>query len=165
MLADLRDLSGLCFAMFRPLDQPWTEQISEPIKRKYLLAELSFLRTFLVSVPILLNSFSPVITQLLPEFFIQVIYSIYGKGSWCSIFPNAKKCRKREEKCVSSFGHVGNETDIYHLIVSRFSKKQWETMVSKFLFFSFPGWFDIPIYGVMGPSFPFSNHILSQGRS
>nr|CAD2132049.1 unnamed protein product [Meloidogyne enterolobii] len=71
MLADLRDLSGLCFAMFRPLDQPWTEQISEPIKRKYLLAELSFLRTFLVSVPILLNSFSPVITQLLPEFFIQ----------------------------------------------------------------------------------------------
>ncbi|CAK5123335.1 unnamed protein product [Meloidogyne enterolobii] len=76
MLADLRDLSALCFAMFRPLDQPWTEHISEPIKRKYLLAELSFLRTFLVSVPILLNSFSPVITQLLPEFFIQVIYSI-----------------------------------------------------------------------------------------
>ncbi|CAK5077698.1 unnamed protein product [Meloidogyne enterolobii] len=71
MLADLRDLSALCFAMFRPLDQPWTEHISEPIKRKYLLAELSFLRTFLVSVPILLNSFSPVITQLLPEFFIQ----------------------------------------------------------------------------------------------
>uniref|UniRef100_A0A914NGM7 Uncharacterized protein n=1 Tax=Meloidogyne incognita TaxID=6306 RepID=A0A914NGM7_MELIC len=90
MLADLRDLSGLCFAMFRPLDQPWTEQISEPIKRKYLLAELSFLRTFLVSVPILLNSFSPVITQLLPEFFIQVIYFIYGKGRWASIFPNSK---------------------------------------------------------------------------
>ncbi|KAL7080766.1 hypothetical protein ACQ4LE_000755 [Meloidogyne hapla] len=71
MLPDLRDLSALCLAMFRPLDQPWAENISESIKRKYLLVELSFLRTLLVSMPILLDAFSPVITQLLPEFFIQ----------------------------------------------------------------------------------------------
>lgn len=70
----LADFVSFCLAMFRPLDRLPSDSCSEVQKRDFLLAELAFLRIFLYSLPQMLTSLAPLILQIIPEFFVRVIF-------------------------------------------------------------------------------------------